>query len=652
MSDILSSPASPNPRKRAAPDMDTADTKPLNLTGTQFIVRDAVDSSNPSPTGSNEMREGSPALSISTMTSVDIVGSTVAGDENTPSTAGNAGTKGPPAKKRKLTPSEKLDRLREKEAKAREKEAKDAEKAELKARKDEEKRVKDEEKRQKAEEREAKKREKELEEQRKEEAKLKKQRSQLRLGAFFGAKPATPGKDATPDGTGTVSARRKSLSLDPFDAVADQIRRSASPSKNAPPQQAAPRTPTPAPTKPLISDYHKHFLPFEVREHVTMAATYSIPNPDDLAYWQGEYDREIKNPSLQEKADLGMIEPTAVVDIMFERGTKRGLPLPSMRAIVDHIQGSPNEPIDLTQDGPVQQPLETAIQQATRRYLHFESDVRPPYFGTYTQIRSPRTARRLMLDPFSRERKDTDYDYDSEAEWEEPEEGDDDVDEEEEEAESQGDADEMDGFLDDEDDQKNKRKLITGDLQPKCTGLCWEDTLGVVVQSIEATDTTSAPDELKDMRIGVLIPGFSGCTIDPFSTVYWAHEMAPPSVPLDDALARPPLKERASNGALTQKSLLGAAEGQKGPITSVAASQAAKRGPKPQPKVLSKEDLDEFKEAVVGSDAGKVDLQKALKLRFPKMTNDTIKEVLSTRFASVGAKGHKHWVFVPSTAAE
>ena len=69
-----------------------------------------------------------------------------------------AGTGQPPAKRRKLTPSEKAEKERTKEAKA-------AEKAEQKVRRDEEKRVKDEEKRLKAEEREAKRREKDLEEE-------------------------------------------------------------------------------------------------------------------------------------------------------------------------------------------------------------------------------------------------------------------------------------------------------------------------------------------------------------------------------------------------------------------------------------------------------------------------------------------------------
>lgn len=37
---------------------------------------------------------------------------------------------------------------------------------------------------------------------------------------------------------------------------------------------------------------------------------------------------------------------------------------------------------------------------------------------------------------------------------------------------------------------------------------------------------------------------------------------------------------------------------------------------------------------------------------FPKMTNENIKETLSTQFASVGAKANKQWVFVVSASAE
>jgi chromatin assembly factor 1 subunit A len=112
------------------------------------------------------------------------------------------------------------------------------------------------------------------------------------------------------------------------------------------------------------------------------------------------------------------------------------------------------------------------------KYIHFGEDVRPPYYGTYTKSYTDKEAARLARNPASRLRQDTNYDYDSEAEWDEPEEGedldsegDDDADEEAE--------DDMDGFLDDEEDPQLKRRLISGDLEPISTGLCWQDGQGV-----------------------------------------------------------------------------------------------------------------------------------------------------------------------------
>ena len=96
--------------------------------------------------------------------------------------------------------------------------------------------------------------------------------------------------------------------------------------------------------------------------------------------------------------------------------------------------------------------------------------------------------------------------------------------------------------------------------------------------------------------------------------------MAPPGLPVKDTFgllqqpARQPLKEKLNSNSATPE-LVGAAEGQKGPINSVAATQGEKRGRKPAPRVLSKEDMDEFKDAVVGSALKKADLQKGLKSR-------------------------------------
>lgn len=651
MEDIDSSPAVPNIKKRPAPDEDSPRKKPLNLTGTQFVMPtppDTDQSSNASPgynNGSNA-RQVSPAPSSSALSSVELVDDNQVDQTNNPqrtasgTPAASVSGQPPLKKRRKLTPGEKLEQQREKEAKAaekaqqkakkdEEKAKKDEEKAELKAKKDEEKakrdeekRLKDEEKRKKAEEREAKKREKELEEERKAQEKNKKERAQMRLGVWF-QKPATPIKDPVDgeDAVSSVPARRRSLSLERFDAVADQIRASQSPCKNPAPQKAESAAQTPV--KPLVSDYKKYFLPFELKPDCFMPP---LPTIDDPEAAQDAFDHCVNDPSLREKNDLGLVDSYASLERQFakERRTSRGHQAPNVRQLVDKAQGTLQQPIDLTTDEASHNPMD-ALQSITRRYLEFHEDVRPAYFGTYTKIRSPRTTKKLCRNPFSRQRIDTDYDYDSEAEWEEPEEGEEILDDEEDEAESQGDADEMDEFLDDEGDAI-KRKMITGDLVPTSTGLCWEDERGKVVNGIEGGSPMQA---MRGMRIGVLLQNFSGTTIDPFKD-YWDVEpvapepkpasLAPPSqtfVAENGLMAPPrqPLQPRTVNNSTLDHMLVGAAEGMKGPINTVAATQSSKAGRKPSSKTLSKEDLAEFKEAVVGSQATKVDLLKGLKAR-------------------------------------
>lgn len=651
---------------------------------------DTDQSSNASPTCTvaNNARQASPAPSSSTLTSVDIAGSAagdIAGNAMSNATA-NSASATRPAKRRKLTSAEK-------EQQKREKEAKDAEKAVQRAKREEEKRVKDEEKRKKAEERDAKKREKEVEDERKNQEKLKKaedrdakkrekdaeeerknqerlkkERSQMRLGVWF-QKPATPAKEDGEDDVHMSSARRKSLSLEPFDAVVDQIRQSQSPCKGS----ARPVTQANTPAKPAVSDYAKYFLPFQLKSNCYMAPGRTS---EDAHAAQEAFDHDTTDPSLQEKYDLGLVSSYASLERQFAAETDfiRGQPLPSTRNLVEQIQGTLHEPIDLTEDKTPPNPI-AALQRVSLRYLEFGIDVRPPYFGTYSKIRSPRTAAKLRRNPFVRARKDTDYDYDSEAEWEEPEEGDDECNDDEDEAESQGDADEMDEFLDDEDDAvKSKRKMLTGDLVPTSTGLCWETRSGGLAES---ASTEASSRLLRDMRIGVLLPDFSEATIDPFSTKYWDTptveiKAAPAKVPESTATSntslmpppRGPLQPLANTNSTLDHHLIGAAEGMKGPISSASATQSSRGRPKATPKSLSKEDLDEFKDAVVGSQLSKADLLKGLKARrvvlnhdcgcqsltigrFPKLTNDLIKSSLGEHFAQIGAtKADKKWVFV------
>lgn len=642
MEDIDSSPIVENSRKRPAPDEDSPEKKALNLKGTQFMMPtppDTDQSSNATPTHVEaSAREVSPAPS-STLSSIETMSNYPAQSSSTTidltSSAPTTSSSGPPPKKRrKLTPAEKQAQADEKahkdKAKSEEKARKEVENAEKKARKeedkarkDEEKRAKDEEKRKKAEEREAEKRVKDLEAERKAQEKLKKEQKQMRLGAFF-QKPATPAKDSGPtadDETPYDRARRKSLSLEPFDAVKDQIRRSESPCKGAAKTVSA----RPTPAKPVISDYKKYFLPFELQTHTTMPHPRPLSDPDQA---QESFDRDLDDPSLREKYDLGIVESYADLEQQFAdvRQSERGQQFTSIRKLWDRLQGSVQEPIDLTDDDPPLNAIDQ-MQDIPRRYIEFGEDVRPAYFGTYTKIRSSRLSTKISRNPFERARPDTDYDYDSEAEWVEPEEGEELLDEEDNEAESVGDANEFDEFLDDEEDEpKKKRKLITADLEPVSTGLCWEDESGKIVPSIEGGGACAG---LRDMRIGCLIPGFTGATIDPFSTAYWEAEKPaaqaaplikteppPQSTDVDGSMPppRPPLQSRP-NGNGTLDHLLMANPTSSDAGSGAASTQVQKAGRKPSPKTLSTEDLEEFKGFVVGKTSSKGDLLKELKTR-------------------------------------
>lgn len=372
-----------------------------------------------------------------------------------------------------------------------------------------------------------------------------------------------------------------------------------------------------------MPDYHKYFLPFQLPTNSSLAVDQT---PQITQDGQDAFDRQLNDPSIREKYDLGLVESYAGLERQFanERLATRGFSAAPVKDLMDQINGSLEQPIDLTSETKPRNPME-ALHDVSRRYLEFSEDVRPAYFGTYSKAVSPRTKRKLTRNPHTRARKDTDYDYDSEAEWEEPEEGEDLLDEEDDEADSQGDANEMDEFLDDEDDSlKNKRKQIIGDLVPSCTGLCWEDDSGRVVPTIEGS--TPSPS-MKGLRMGVLLPGFTGGTIDPFSTAYWQSESSKDSKPTPGGQStanqsngllgppRPPLQPRASGNGTLDHMLVGATQGGKGPITSIASTQGAKRGPKPAAKTLSTEDMEEFKDAVVDSPLSKADLLKGLKTR-------------------------------------
>ena len=232
------------------------------------------------------------------------------------------------------------------------------------------------------------------------------------------------------------------------------------------------------PRKPRLPDYERSFPPFFVQSHTTLAPVHRFCRGEGLCYAQEKVDEALLES--QEASDIPKEVAFRPYDSLHisPQGSYRCPPgVRSVKDIVAEIDGVSHNPIDLT---------ESQFQRATKRpldllksipvkILKFAEDVRPPYIGTYTRLQDPRKISRLARNPFRRELPETNYDYDSEAEWEEPGEGEDLDSEGEEEIEDEDEAD-MEGFLDDEetDARAVKRRPILGDLEPTCSGLCWE----------------------------------------------------------------------------------------------------------------------------------------------------------------------------------
>lgn len=558
-------------------------------------------------------REASPAPSSSSLSSVAT---------STLQAIPHAGLSAqPPQKRRKLTVVEKDRQRAQKEQRMREKE-------EQRVKREEEKQAKDEEKRRKKEEKEIKDREKELEKQRrehekqkKEEEKIrekeKKERAQPKLASFF-MKPKTPiiGSHSPSRSMGDHDmGRRKSLSVEPGE------------------QPVALAQPTPKSRHQ--SDYERKFLPFQLPSHTTLAPFLNEPAAtDDLV-------ERILN------SGVALDKPAPASSFFTDRKSfSRGLWQPNAREVMDSLNGSAAQPVDLTDESGQTYRPEDLLGSVTIRHLHFAEDVRPPYSGSYTKSLSPRITAKLRRKPFSKIRQDTNYDYDSEAEWDEPEEGEDILSDGEDDEESIGAPDEMEDFLD-EDEGGPRRRLITGDLKPVITGLCWDPS--------STGSNQESPVDLDSMKLEFFLD-LTRPSIDPFSTAYWPKEGArapvsanqvlsdskPPVMQLEKgkiASPRPPLQPRLSiNGA----GILGASSGTKGPIMIDKSVKVVKPAAKP----LDGEDLNEFREAVVGSNVPKTELLKALKKRFPKITNDTIKSTLNDRFEFSGtSRAEKTWTF-------
>jgi chromatin assembly factor 1 subunit A len=376
---------------------------------------------------------------------------------------------------------------------------------------------------------------------------------------------------------------------------------------------------------------------------------------EDQAKMQAARAR-LDNLIAREDVDMEPISLQSLKSSLSSTGP-RGLKIPSIANVIELANSSSDQSIDLTKDhnSSPGEPLDM-LKHIPMKYIHFGEDVRPPYYGTYTCLYTDKESSRLARNPVSRLRRDTNYDYDSEAEWEEPEEGEDLDSDGDDDAEEEA-EDDMEGFLDDEEDPQVKRRLISGDLQPISTGLCWQDGQGVS----RLNDGSGAIcTDFREFSMGFLLrksPWYVASdtnlqiqepqihAIDPFSTAYWAPEptlVVPTTAATKDASnngsmnpPRAPLTQRTMNGLLNTLNTP-----QQPPSGTASKPVKAKR-------MIPSEQLSAFKAEINGKDLTKIGMIEALKKVFPKLPKDAITNTLSVVAARVGpTEKEKRWVLI------
>lgn len=444
-------------------------------------------------------------------------------------------------------------------------------------------------------------------------------------------------------------------------SVVDSNPDSTVPSTSLPPDTSGAVTNTfpPSPQKSIQkhaqSDYDRCFLPFSLPSHAILAPTNAfMEDPEKLNAARARLDQLSRD-------DTAGLEPLTLqtLKVLLPARARRGLKTPAIAEVVKRVHGLPDRPIDLTDRNSAdqQQPLEM-LKGIPMKYLHFGEDVRPPYYGTYSKSYPDSVARRLARNAVSRVRQDTNYDYDSEAEWEEPEEGEDLDSEGEDDAEEEAD-DDMDGFLDDEEDPQLKRRMLSGDLVPVSTGLCWEDADGVSKLN-DGSDAICT--DFKEFKMEYLLGRSTRLTcllsadniaepypqsIDPFSTAYWTllkpfaaatTTAASKSTSANAAMNPPPrvpLTHRTMNG------LLNTLNSSPGPAPSTASKLAVAK------KMVPDDQLPAFKAEIQGKDLTKIGMIEALNKAFPKLPKAAITNTLSTVAARVGpTEKEKRWVLI------
>ena len=336
----------------------------------------------------------------------------------------------------------------------------------------------------------------------------------------------------------------------------------------------------------MVSDYQKEFPDFFLQSHTTVAPVHRFQRDTKaLDHVREKVDSYLVLNGLDQ--GLPVFSASELFHMMpFKRRLGKQIPV---KDILLKMQSQDREGAgaavgyDAGSEVPkTAEQLQEMLKNVKMKSLKFGEDVRPPYQGTFTRPVTQRVANKVSRNPFSRALPNINYDYDSEAEWEEPEEGEELDSEEEEDASEDGD-DDMEGFLDDEEDpmkDSGGKRPVVGDLQPICSGLCWEEN---------GVNPKLRAYKMETIWESVTFP------IDPFSSDYWQQQVPNNTTPgrmiIHHGHGGYPLMSTTMDETRMQQ-----------------ATGKIKR-------VLPAEQMGEFKQAVEGSDLTKAGLIDILKKR-------------------------------------
>ncbi|KAF3479486.1 chromatin assembly factor 1 subunit A [Arthroderma uncinatum] len=600
------------PKKRIFDELETTDHPESVPTAPPNAENDIDLKATPTAMTSTITADPSPAPSGAPSSNVDVAGGPTPSTPNDKSTNSN--------KKRRLSPASKEAKERqkaeEKAKKEEERKLKEEEKRKRDEEKEEERKIKEKEKKKREEEREEKRRQKEEEKQakedekrKKEEEKQKKERSQMKLNAFF-AKPkgsSTSSKTTESDGAGSGTT---------VNSTSETMKKESS----------------------QKSDFELVFPPFFIQSHVKLAPSHRFErDASSLSHAREKLDKiRQTNFGLDSSMPPQQYKPTELFQMISYKRLQGDPAIPSVKEILLRFQDPGYNSIDLTDTNNTAATathVEKLLRKIPMKVLSFREDVRPPYQGTFTKRIQQRSARKLCRNPFWRGVPDFNYDYDSEAEWEEPEEGEDIVSEGEDEMSDDG-EDDMDDFLDDgEDDTANtKRRMIVGDLEPKCTGICWAEN--------------SADNPILIQHQMEIIPDTISFPIDPFHNYWKPKKTAQPNDSPFKVPHRPSSTKKTSSKSQSQTLLSASATSSAAKSSKRTEQMVMVAIPNPKPRHRFPEDqFSDFKKAVSGSNLTKAGLIEVLKKQFPKVSKDIIKETLSAIAARQGQKEvDKKWV--------